>query len=227
MFREVITRQPDHAIGYLGLALALRSAPNRAARLCWRAIERHEHATAAERRVIDAYQRYFAVTKQPEIVDPRFSEQPGSQRHRELLAELAQQEGAPAGSLLAYERGRAAAAGSIKPSADLLRAHNAYLQRTRAMPFAVPGYRHLVEGGVQAPGDCDRALERLPRHPRLGDGSRLVAALDSASASPAAPLSWQPPQAKAFDLPHASGGRRSMADYQGKPLLVVFFLGFG
>ena len=40
-------------------------------------------------------------------------------------------------------------------------------------------------------------------------------------------MQWQPQLAKGFDLPRGLGGRSTYADYQGRPLLIVFFLGFG
>lgn len=41
------------------------------------------------------------------------------------------------------------------------------------------------------------------------------------------PSRWNPVAAPGFDLPEAGGASRRLADYRGKPVLVVFYLGFG
>jgi peroxiredoxin len=41
------------------------------------------------------------------------------------------------------------------------------------------------------------------------------------------PFGWQPSPAPAWSLPSADGGRVSLADYRGRPVLVVFYLGYG
>ncbi|HEX6813942.1 MAG TPA: redoxin domain-containing protein [Planctomycetota bacterium] len=41
------------------------------------------------------------------------------------------------------------------------------------------------------------------------------------------PKHWRPFAAAGFDLPCADGGRRSLASQRGRPVLVVFYLGFG
>lgn len=41
------------------------------------------------------------------------------------------------------------------------------------------------------------------------------------------PFRWSPTPARAWRLPHAKKGDLALADYRGKPVLVVFFLGFG
>jgi peroxiredoxin len=97
------------------------------------------------------------------------------------------------------------------------------------------------------------ALSRLPRHPHFGgepDGepadalaARAAAAVATLAArrQPGAaggahpepggagegPLLWQPRRAPGFDLPRGLGGRDSLAAHAGRPVLVVFFLGFG
>jgi peroxiredoxin len=41
------------------------------------------------------------------------------------------------------------------------------------------------------------------------------------------PLRWNPTAAPGFDLPVAGAGRKNLKDYAGRPVLVVFYLGFG
>ncbi len=41
------------------------------------------------------------------------------------------------------------------------------------------------------------------------------------------PLRWTPPLAKPWSLPDANGGEVALSDYEGRPVLVIFFLGFG
>ena len=41
------------------------------------------------------------------------------------------------------------------------------------------------------------------------------------------PVRWSPVSARGFDLPVAKGGRRRLADFAGRPVVVVFYLGFG
>jgi peroxiredoxin/tetratricopeptide (TPR) repeat protein len=41
------------------------------------------------------------------------------------------------------------------------------------------------------------------------------------------PRRWQPFLATGFDLPCADGGNRTLAEQRGRPVLVVFYLGFG
>lgn len=41
------------------------------------------------------------------------------------------------------------------------------------------------------------------------------------------PVHWEPKSAENFTFPDESGKMRSLSDYQGKPVVVVFYLGFG
>ncbi|MFK7820109.1 MAG: redoxin domain-containing protein, partial [Planctomycetaceae bacterium] len=41
------------------------------------------------------------------------------------------------------------------------------------------------------------------------------------------PFRWQPPQAKGWVLPDANSVPRSLSDYEGKPTVVIFYLGHG
>ncbi|MCA8978290.1 MAG: hypothetical protein KDC98_26415 [Planctomycetes bacterium] len=224
MFRELVQHEPGRPFGHLGLALAMRSAPNSAARLCWQAIARVEAGTPEERRIVAAYRDYFGIAEQPEIVDPRFRDPPGRERTTALLAALEGVDGELAPRLLAIERARASAAVVAAEPRRVLQLHNAYLQQTGALPCLVPGYRQLLEQAGMVDGE--RLLDRLPRHPRLGVGDgRCAGPLPGLVGTGTA--SWQPRMAPGFDLPRGLGGRGRYADHAGRPLLVVFFLGFG
>ena len=41
------------------------------------------------------------------------------------------------------------------------------------------------------------------------------------------PVRWSPVSARGFDLPDTKGGRRRLSDYEGRTVVVVFYLGFG
>ena len=41
------------------------------------------------------------------------------------------------------------------------------------------------------------------------------------------PFRWQPTAAKPWSLTDVNGTKRSLADYQGKPVVVIFYLGYG
>ena len=226
MFRELVLRAEDQPLGYLGLALALRREPNRAARLCWQAVERLPQAGPSERAVVRAYQRYFAVTGQPELVDPRYQEQPGRLRARQLISALEAISRADddfAASLAAIERRSLDPPALGDRPAAALGGHNLWLRDNGAMPFLIPGYDVLLREVV---GEADPvALARLPRHPGFGAGDGVVARLPGLG--DAGVERWRPRQAPGFDLPRGLGGRVRFADQRDKPLLVVFFLGFG
>jgi peroxiredoxin len=95
--------------------------------------------------------------------------------------------------------------------------------------------------------ELTQRLVGLPRTPlllRIGFGDRPpAAAADAAIAGDTAgfgedfgarpplaslgPAHWQPYAAAPLDLPAVAGGRWSLANARGKPVLVVFYLGFG
>jgi peroxiredoxin len=230
-FREVIAHDADRSLGHLLLALALRDRPNRAVRLCWDATARAEGAPAEERRLVDVYRRYFGVTDQPELTDPRFRSEPPRERAEALIDELAKLPAADgttgtAARLLAIERARLAPRAGIA-AADIekaLQSHHAYLERNGAMPFTIPGYADLLGQTLADAPDREQQLARLPRHPLLGGGAPVgpLPGLDGAG-----PERWTPRQAPGFDLPRGLGGRVRYDDLRAEPLLVVFFLGFG
>jgi len=222
MFRELVLHDDKRPLGHLGLALALRSQPNRAARLCWEAIERLPAAPRDERQIVEAYQRYFAVTQQPEFKDSRYEREPGRERSAALIEELGRIGGDIAARLAALERARSRAPAIA--AQGLLRSHNSYLRSTGSMPFLIPGYRELL--GRHSAADKDQLLARLPRHPQLGKAERPLAEPLPGFAGKSL-AQWQPQQTPGFDLQRGLGGRGKYADYAGKPLLVVFFLGFG
>ncbi|MHC5063714.1 MAG: peroxiredoxin family protein [Planctomycetota bacterium] len=131
-----------------------------------------------------------------------------------------------------------------------IRSHNRYLSYEKVMPFLVPGYRQdlqrLIELTAVREGEETSYpvptgfLDRLPRHPHFESESqdRVPVAGEILLQTKAAEISrpdlielgpaiWEPPAAPGFDLVRGLGGSRSYEDYRGKPLLVVFFLGFG
>ena len=61
---------------------------------------------------------------------------------------------------------------------------------------------------------------RLPASPADDVGDRP--ALDTLG-----PLRWSPPPAEDFDLPDALLTRSSLADYRGRPVVLIFYLGYG
>lgn len=224
MFREVVDYDEDKPLGHLGLALAFRDVPNRAARLCWEAVRRRDNGTELEQMIVTAYQDYFGVTRQPELVDERFTKQPGPERARALIAELERidEPGGLQERFLAVERQRLEPRELDGDLGEIMRRHNAYLSMTGAMPFQVPGYRDLLS---RLDGASEQ-VARLPRHPDLEGPAAPVAPLPSGSKL-LGPDAWEPHLARPFELPRGLGGRVRSADYAGKPVLVVFFLGFG
>lgn len=249
MFRELAHREPERAIAHLGLALSLRSNNNRAARLVWQANKFVGKAPAPEAAIVAAYREYFGVDRQPELVDAAFAAEPWA-RAGELVAALARINDPRAAALAKHEQMRQMAwrsvlghcdvgdAASPESARDFVMAANSYLQRTGAMPFLVPSYRSAL-----CFHGSDAALlisERLPRHPQLSKvpviderrAARCIGTIPAAEVpgfgpQPGVGLEWQPRLAPAFDLPRGLNGRGKLADYAGKPVLVVFFLGFG
>lgn len=243
MFRELAHREPERAIAHLALALSLRSNNNRAARLVWQANKFVGKAPAPEAAIVAAYREYFGVDRQPELVDAGFQKEP-VERAETLIARLREIDGSLAARLAGFEQARtlgpktrAGCDGDSSPSLATFEAFysaaNGYMRRMAAMPFLVPGYSESVGGLGSARLDLNtRVAPRLPRHPQLhfprlwlpdGHLSKLTALMGGSEAG----LEWQPRQAPAFDLPRGLNGRGKLADYAGKPVLVVFFLGFG
>lgn len=252
--RQQIAAAPNAPMPHALMALATWVEPNRAARCCWEAVRRREHGAALEQQLVDALQEYFGVTEQPELVDERFRELPAPARASDLVRRL--QEVAANDELQANARDRALTNALLdwarrreepqRPEPDvsvdelqaLLRHHNAYLQRTGAVPFEVSGYQRVVQlllakrqdpevhaGDGDLPDfDEDPQLARVPRHPELSWGA-LARRMPGWAA--VGPEQWQPKQATGFDLPAGIGGTRGFTPGDGKPKLVVFFLGFG
>ena len=228
-FREVAAADGSRALGQLLLARATRHHPNRAARFVWQAAVRAERAPAAVRVLIDAYQRYYAIEQQPELRDPRFAAAPSAAQHRQLVADLGRlaADGTPwAAELLRVETATPSAVGG-ELAVGWLRRANAYLQATDSMPFQLAGYRRVLTLLGEDRPHSAQLLARLPRHPHLLD-TGPAAALLPGRRDPAR-IAWQPRKAPAFALPAARPGvpRIASKQYAGKPMLVVFFLGFG
>ena len=252
--REHIAAAPNAPMPHALMALASWVEPNRAARSCWEAVRRREHGTALEQQLVDALQKYYWVMEQPELVDERFREVPTPVRASNLADRL--QEIAANDALQANARDRALTnalldwarrrTGPQRPEPDvrvdelqaLLRHHNAYLQRTGAMPFEVSGYQRVVQillakqqdpevhaGDGNLPAfDEEPQFARVPRHPEL---SWRAIARRMPGWADVGPEQWQPKQAAGFELPAGIGGTRVFTPGDGKPTLVVFFLGFG
>lgn len=254
MFRELHVRDEDQPIPRLLLALAMREVPNRAARLCFDAVARRDNTDAAGKQLLDAYQTYFGVTDQPELDDVRFQKAPDAKRHLQLLQALRKigatgSIGELAGRLLKVEAARSVqlAAWQDKQRTRALAAHHGYLSQHALMPFMVPGYAKLFESSqlfrVAGSGVNDDAFDsrdydldlrnscmaRLPRHPHHATASAPVRMLPGLKLDQAAPAgaTWRPRTAKPFELPRGAGGTAELSDYTGKPVLVIFFLGFG
>ena len=242
MFRELLVADPQQPLPHLLLALAMRDVPNRAARHCFDAVSRRFEASQAEQQLLAAYQAYFGVTDQPELQDQRFQQEPAKSRAEQLVATLEKLRGDGAFDKLAqqlwhFERERLAEPAqpfALTPiateGAALLRHYNQVLASSNQMPFQVPGYERVL-GLVTLQTHAVQLAERLPRHPQHAFRRRRFAkALPGfpgiAEAAPAGDA-WQPRVAPGFDLPRGGGGRSKFADYNGKPVLVIFFLGFG
>ncbi|MEC9046562.1 MAG: redoxin domain-containing protein, partial [Planctomycetota bacterium] len=252
--REQIAEDPHSPMPRALMALATWWEPNRAARCCWEAIRRREHGTAHQQQIVDALQDYFMVKDQPELVDERFRDLPTPARAGNLARRLQEvaandelqpsaRDRAVTKALLEWARERAGPRRSepdvsVDELEALLRHHNAYLQRTGAMPFEVSGYQRVVQillakkrdnrvhaGDGDLPAfDGEPQFSRVPRHPELSRGGlarRMPGWVD------VGPEQWQPKQATGFELPAGIGGTRVFTPGDGKPKLVVFFLGFG
>lgn len=241
MFRELLVRDERMPLPHLLLALAMRDVPNRAARHCWDAMQRQGNAAPGIADVLRAYQEYFGVTDQPELTDARFQKQPLASRRAALVRSLRMLDGGPASSLsqslvaieLAEERGTGAKQQEV---GLLMTGYNSYLSGTGAMPFQVPGYetalkRRFDKALVAAMSDLTHTspLQMMPRHPQYPATKRVVAHLPGwpVRATDKTGLPWQPRKAAGFKLPRGLGGSVDFANYKGKPVLVVFFLGFG
>ena len=246
MFRELMVRDEAKPMPHLLMALAMRDVPNRAARHCHDALARRAAASGSEQLLLAAYQTYFGVTDQPELNDARFQKLPERRRAEALIDALVKITGEHvtarvARELAVVERLQASAAvdspvvhagaggGEQKrPLKDLLLSHhNAFVDTFHQMPFIVPGYQLVASKGAGLSSKL-RVLARIPRHPhhsvthRIGDLlPGFSVALDSSRAA------WQPRQATGFELARGMGGKAKLSDYSGKPVLVVFFLGFG
>lgn len=214
VFKQATSRVPSQPTAYLGLSLASRNHPRLAAERVWDAGLRRRFGSPAEAAAIEAYLRYYRIETRPLPVEERYDTAPDAVRHRilcqDLVAILEQQDGDEVPvvqALLAYERG----SGSRAALDD--RALRTALVEAGEMPFLVPGF----PGGFTTATGGSEALPRHPFHPGR----------DDARSAGDAPVTWQPRPAPGFDLVRGLGGRSRMEDYAGKPMLVVFFLGFG
>ena len=252
--RERIAEDPQAPMPHALMALATWWEPNRAARCCWEAVRRRQHGTEQQQQIVDALQDYFMVKDQPELVDERFAARPpvaSAVRLRRRLERLAADAGPRSGSqdraltaaLTEWATARCGPTGpEPNPTAEELRAmlrhYNAYLEQTGAMPFEVSGYQQTVQmllakeldpdarssAPSTPPHDANPRWTRVPRHPELAMGGR---ATRLRGLNEQGPENWQPKQATGFTLPAGYGGTRAFVPGNGKPTLLVFFLGFG
>lgn len=239
MFREMMVRDESKPLPHLLMALAMRDVPNRAARHCYDAITRQPAAAPGVREVLAAYQTYFAVSGQPELKDARFQKAPPRSRAEQLVRSLRMLDGRPASalsrSLVAIEQAELSGTGLAKPDVSLLMtSYNSYLARTGAMPFLVPGYAALLKQRfdkalVEMMWSETNPLAMMPRHPHYSASNKIVTGLPGSPvrATDQTGLPWRPKKATAFTLQRGLGGKASLSNYGGKPVLVVFFLGFG
>ncbi len=249
MFRELMVVDETKPLPHLLMALAMRDVPNRAARHCFDALARREAACPSEQLLLDAYQAYFAVTNQPELNDSRFQKVPGRDRAEALVKALAnalakinalgkikgeQATASLAGQLAAIEslqtqalNGDTVAHAGASWQRLLLSHHNTFVQTFDEMPFMVPGYHRVASKG-SGPSPQLRVLARIPRHPHHSVTHRIGGVLPGFSyPADSTRTAWQPRKATGFELPRGMGGKAKLSDYSDKPVLVVFFLGFG
>ena len=89
-FREVITRDPDCAMGYWGIAMSFETDFSRRVEYMWYAAERKNKVkTDVERDLIDAYNDFFGTTKEPEMV--LVDSETGKRRARPTLGNIERQ----------------------------------------------------------------------------------------------------------------------------------------
>lgn len=127
------------------------------------------------------------------------------------------------------------------------RRDNAWLSKHDAMPYERHDYyTHTINLVASNPETGVRLVEagfKVPKHPKGPFKGNDFFTIGRSSATPAAgsptatqrrmvekigPLTWSPPPAPAFSLPRGKEkGLMSLTDLDGKPTLIVFYLGFG
>lgn len=209
-FRELCELQPDEPLGFLGRAAAARGFPMRTARFVWEAQQRFEEADAGERSLIEALVALYDVTDKPTRIQAKYNTPPSLERRR------------------AYAK-RLETHGSWSPTVTEIA-----IQFVSPLPGPdAPLGLHAAHKRGDNADDFDernrKLLARMPRYPNDRDGgprsmpSRVIG--DIAGSRPA--LSWLPQPAPSFSLPRGLGGKRSFDSYEGKPLLIVFYMGMG
>ncbi len=67
-FREVITRDPNCAMGYWGIAVATKDDPSRSLEFMWSAFELRGGASELEQQLIEVYAAHLGADRQPDMV---------------------------------------------------------------------------------------------------------------------------------------------------------------
>ena len=192
------------------------------------------------RTVTAATNRPNPATERPNPAVPEYDQVPSDERHDALVDALADLvDGAASGlaasglaarlvELESGAEGAGSAAGDVRARVGVF---HRLLTQDNTMPFVVPGYRQDADRVVRLEGlDRGQILGQLPRHPFFNSqafGGRTVSLPLERTDEMRGALVWEPRRAPGFDLPRGLGGRQPFDDYAGKPVLVVFFLGFG
>jgi len=137
-------------------------------------------------------------------------------------------------------RSRGALDAAIQLEGKGIEAAHRYIGERGVAPHLVPGYERAI---VQLADDGRNAgrpelvtlaagiLRSSPLHPKgIASGATPPAAVREAllrSANSEFQVTWERPSAAHWSLPCGQGGTRSLADFRGRPVLMVFFLGFG
>ncbi len=99
---------------------------------------------------------------------------------------------------------------------------------------AVEAFRHLQKVAHSAELDVAPFNRATALAPKLGFSSDWVLpyeppqdVLQRPRLSDLGPFRWFPTEAPSWTLPDDQGGKVSLADYRGKPVIVIFYLGYG
>ncbi len=251
-FREALHRDPHFALAHAGMALARReTAPRSAAKEAWLAFSASETLRDPERQVVEAIARCFQAEEEPDRLDERFAAPPSEERLAQLAIDLRaidrfslvpiEPSSEPLDADIWLEDGASLFTGTLAGIPSTLDLRGVVIQalerrgnETRSSSYFADvvardwcrntgGMPYEVDGYVATVTDPTRRV-LLPRHPHWpAEESPRALPPDDESKT----YDWRPRNAPDFDLPRGLGGRRSLENHAGKPVLVVFFLGFG